>query len=109
MSTRCSRIQKELVNVNRAVSKALERMSRVVRDEAEAIRAAGLVIEDDEHNEANGWQRLQGDAGKSHGPKFQVWLKREATGTQIAILCPTYLRGPLTIHVAGACRVGAAY
>jgi hypothetical protein len=109
MSTRQTRINRELENVHVAVSTAINRMTQVVSDEAAVIRANGLVIEDDEHTEANGWERLDGDAGKSHSLKFQVWLKRETTQTRIAILCPTYLRGPLTLHALGAGRVGASY
>lgn len=37
-----------------------------------------------------------GDAAKANGPYFQLWSNVERT--RLAILCPTLLRGPLTIR-----------
>jgi hypothetical protein len=54
--------------------------------------------------EEQGFRRLAGcDAAKANGDFFQVMESQEPDGTRrIAILCPSFLRGPLGFKVEGS-------
>lgn len=57
-------------------------------------------------------ERLSGDAGNANGPFFEAaFLPRqnEHSPTRLAILCPTFLRGPLTIKVHANGAVSGSY
>lgn len=52
----------------------------------------------------SGYEPLDsGDASRANSDYFQIMVRRNATGnSDIRILCPTFLRGPLGFKSAGA-------
>lgn len=47
------------------------------------------------------WIRGVGDSCKANGPCFQWGFLRHGSGVDIKVVCPAFLRGPLTFHCDG--------
>ncbi len=83
--------------------------ARKAIDKAETDAREALEVVLPEWFDENEYQALRGDASKANTKHFRVyWRAEKGGGVEVVIICPTFLRGHLRLHVSGE-HVGGSY
>ena len=98
------------------LGKSAEKVEKAMRTDVKADVVSRLKVETGQWFKPEEWEELQGDAGNANGDYFRLYFKKTVGGpvfqdgkVDIAIFCPTFLRGMLRITVRSDGGVGGSY
>lgn len=104
-----SEIEKKIDKARSIAIQAVLDLAVLVHEAKQELIDKGQVISDNPNEYHKDWQKMGGDAGSANSKHFRVRWRVDSVGDVIVeIECPTFLRGPLTLHVHDK-RVGGSY